>query len=224
MHSSPREFTSRRLWLNRSTSHRWEVDLALLWHSWLPPDAALFFWRFTPILRNHSSDQKKTADFSRHPPGRRVWDFVWEVLCQAKVIRQRPVPGLAHAFVFWGFLAFALVSLNHLANGLRLGFLSPSKLGLCGTYSPVFAAASGRCWLRGVDRRAVRSGDSLSRPIWLGTKVSYESGVIAGLIFVLMVSYLAAFFVVDDGPVEHSRFGKDASGGHTRWRCWSFCR
>ena len=33
------------------------------------------------------------------------------------------------------------------------------------------------------------------RPIWLGEKVSYESGVIAFLIFLLMVSYLGAFFV-----------------------------
>src|SRR5258707_1192896 len=60
--------------------------------------AGLFFWRFGPILRNilHS---KKDADFTLHPIGRRVWDFFWEVLCQAKVIRQRPLPGLAHAFV-----------------------------------------------------------------------------------------------------------------------------
>src|SRR5579864_8722056 len=87
---------------------------------------ALFFWRFGPILRNILRS-KKDADFSLSPLGRRVWDFFWEVLCQAKVIRQRPLPGLAHAFVFWGFLAFALVSLNHLATGLRLGFLSPSS-------------------------------------------------------------------------------------------------
>ena len=52
-----------------------------------------------------------------------LWDFVWEVLCQGKVIKERPLPGVAHAFVFWGFLAFALVSLNHFATGVRLGFL-----------------------------------------------------------------------------------------------------
>ena len=39
------------------------------------------------------------------------------------MIRERPLPGLAHAFVFWGFLAFALVSLNHLATPVGLGFL-----------------------------------------------------------------------------------------------------
>ena len=36
------------------------------------------------------------------------------------------------------------------------------------------------------------------RPRWLGEKVSIESGVIAGLIFLLMVSYLAAFMLPAD--------------------------
>ena len=35
-----------------------------------------------------------------------------EVLLQGKVIRQRPGPGLLHAFVFWGFLAFAVSTLD----------------------------------------------------------------------------------------------------------------
>src|SRR5487761_777533 len=85
----------------------------------------LFFWRFGPILRTIFRSKKDT-DFSLRPIGRRVGDFVWEVLCQGKVIRQRPLPGLAHAFVFWGFLAFALVTLNHCAMGLGVGFLSPT--------------------------------------------------------------------------------------------------
>ena len=160
--------------------------------------AAMFLWRLRPIASNiwHS---KKDTDFSLSPVGKRVWVFFWEVLCQAKVIRQRPVPGIAHAFVFWGFLAFALVSLNHLATGVRLGFLQ--HVGFVGTFYFGFAgiwavlvavSIAGLSWRRFV-----------TRPKWLGEKVSVESGVIAGLIFVLMVSYLAAFFVVDDGLVEH---------------------
>ena len=31
-------------------------------------------------------------------------------MLQGKVIRERPLPGLAHAFVFWGFCAFALIT------------------------------------------------------------------------------------------------------------------
>ena len=36
------------------------------------------------------------------------------------------------------------------------------------------------------------------RPRWLGEKLSWESGFIALLIFVLMATYLASFFVADD--------------------------
>lgn len=152
--------------------------------------ATLFLWRFSPILRNILRS-RKDPNFSLHPLGRRVWDFFWEVLCQAKVIRQRPLPGLAHAFVFWGFLAFALVSLNHLATGFGLGFLPP--VSPAGTFYFLFAAI----WalLVAVSIAALFIRRFFVRPIWLGEKLSYESGVIALLIFLLMVTYLAAFFV-----------------------------
>jgi Fe-S oxidoreductase len=155
---------------------------------------ALFFWRFGPILRN-ILQSKKDADFSLAPVGRRVWDFVWEVLCQAKVIKQRPLPGLAHAFVFWGFLAFALVSLNHLANGVRLGFLPPASY--VGGFYFLFAAAWALLVAVSIAGLFVRR--FFVRPVWLGEKVSYESGFIAFLIFLLMVTYLAAFFVDPGG-------------------------
>jgi Fe-S oxidoreductase len=156
--------------------------------------AGLFFWRFGPILRTILRS-KKDADFSLQPIGRRVWDFFWEVLCQGKVIRQRPLPGLAHAFVFWGFLAFALVSLNHIANGLGLGFLSPESV--VGSFYFLFAAV----WalLVAVSIAGLFIRRFFVRPIWLGRKISYESGFIALLIFLLMVTYLAAFFVKDGG-------------------------
>ncbi|HZY61504.1 MAG TPA: (Fe-S)-binding protein [Edaphobacter sp.] len=154
----------------------------------------LFFQRFGPILRTifHS---KKDADFSLRPIGRRVWDFFWEVLCQGKVIRQRPLPGLAHAFVFWGFLAFALVSLNHLANAVGLGFLNPASY--IGEFYFSFAAVWAVLVAVAITGLFVRR--FFSRPIWLGEKLSYESGVIALLIFLLMVSYLAQFFVGSGG-------------------------
>ena len=57
------------------------------------------------------------------------------------------------------------------------------------------------------------------RPIWLGKKVSYESGFIAFLIFLLMVTYLAAFFVA-----EGSHVTSKLSGGLTPSRCSSFSR
>jgi Fe-S oxidoreductase len=156
--------------------------------------AVVFVWRLWPIASNILR-AKKDSDFSLQPLGRRVWEFVWEVLCQSKVIRQRPLPGLAHAFVFWGFLAFALVTLNHLAVGLGHGFLQYA--GFFGTFYFVFAGV----WavLVAVSIAALFVRRFVVRPKWLGAKVSVESGFIAGLIFLLMVSYLAAFFVGENG-------------------------
>jgi Fe-S oxidoreductase len=154
----------------------------------------LFFWRFGPILRIIFRS-KKDSDFSLRPIGRRIWDFVWEVLFQGKVIRQRPLPGLAHAFVFWGFLAFALVSLNHIANAVGLGFLNPASH--IGSFYFIFAAVWAVLVAVAITGLFIRR--FFTRPVWLGEKVSYESGVIAFLIFLLMVSYLGAFFVNDSG-------------------------
>jgi len=160
--------------------------------------AALFWKRFGVVLDKILKSRKEPA-FRLFPLGRRVWDFFLEVLCQAKVIRERPLPGLAHAFVFWSFLAFALVTLNHMAVGLGIGFLDP-------------AGAFGRLYFWFAGAFAVACAVSIAglfvrrffvRPIWLsrpavpGHEVSYESGIIAGLIFLLMATYLASFWVSD---------------------------
>jgi Fe-S oxidoreductase len=159
--------------------------------------AALFSLRFAPILRNILA-ARKDLGFSLHPIAKRFWTFTSEVLFQSKVIRERPLPGIAHAFVFWGFLAFALVSLNHLANGLRLGFLAPTSL--MGGFYFTFAAAWAALVAVSIISLFVRR--FFIRPIWLGKKVSYESGFIALLIFTLMVTYLAAFFTRDDAALK----------------------
>ncbi len=155
---------------------------------------ALFWRRFGPILKRILAS-KKDADFHLFPVGKRVWDFVWEVMCQAKVIRQRPLPGLAHALVFWGFCAFALVTLNHCAVGFGGGFLDPN--GIFGPFYFYFAAVFAVACAVGIAGLFVRR--FLVRPRWLGEKLSCESGFIALLIFLLMVTYLAAFFVPDTG-------------------------
>jgi Fe-S oxidoreductase len=152
----------------------------------------LFWRRFGPIL-NKILHSKKDPGFKLAPIGRRVWDFVWQVMCQAKVIQQRPLPGLAHAFVFWSFCAFALVTLNHCAIALGLGFLNPS--GAFGRFYFYFAAAFAVTCAIGIAGLFVRR--FIIRPRWLGQKLSWESGLIALLIFMLMATYLAAFFVED---------------------------
>jgi Fe-S oxidoreductase len=162
---------------------------------------AMFWRRFGPILKR-ILNSKKDASFSLSPIGKRAWDFFWEVLCQAKVIRERPLPGLAHAFVFWGFCAFALVTLNHIAVGFGAGFLDPS--GFFGRLYFYLAAAFAVACAAGILGLFIRR--FFVRPRWLGEKLSYESGLIAALIFILMITYLAAFAI-----------GSDSTGAHALW-------
>ena len=155
----------------------------------------LFARRFGPVLTRILAS-KKDPDFKLFPLGKRIWDFFWEVLCQAKVIQQRPLPGLAHAFVFWGFCAFALVTLNHCAVGLGIGFLDPA--GWFGRFYSYFAATFAIACAVSIAGLFARR--FLVRPRWLGEHLSWESGFIALLIFLLMVTYLGAFSVSGSGP------------------------
>ena len=158
--------------------------------------SAAAFWRRFGVVLDKILKSKKDPSFHLFPIGKRVWDFVCEVLFQTKVIRQRPLPGLAHAFVFWGFCAFVLVTLNHFAAGLGLGFLNPASF--FGRFYTYFAAVFALACAVGILGLFVRR--FLVRPKWLGEKLSWESGFIAFLIFLLMVTYLASFFVANADP------------------------
>ena len=109
----------------------------LLFAAMAAASAFIFGRRFAAVL-GKIFKSKKDPSFHLFPIAPRIRDFVWEVLLQAKVIRQRPLPGLAHAFVFWAFLAFALVTLNHCAAIFGLGFLDPA--GVLGRFYFWFAA------------------------------------------------------------------------------------
>jgi Fe-S oxidoreductase len=154
------------------------------------------FWLRFRVVLDKILKSKKDAGFHLFPIGKRVWDFVWEVAFQAKVIHQRPLPGLAHAFVFWGFCAFVLVTLNHFASGFGAGFLDPA--GYFGRFYYYLAAVFALACAVGILGLFIRR--FVVRPKWLGKKLSYQSGFIAFLIFLLMVTYLAAFFVSDADP------------------------
>ncbi len=153
-----------------------------------------FFWRFRRVLKIIFRS-KPDASFQLAPVGRRISEFVWEVLCQAKVIRERPLPGLAHAFVFWGFLCFAIVTINHAAAGFGFevfrrdsGIFGPLYSGLAFVFSLAVAVSITALAVR---RFAVR-------PKWLGEQISLESGFIALLILLLMTSYMAEYLVHPD--------------------------
>jgi heterodisulfide reductase subunit C len=161
---------------------------------------ALFWWRFRKVI-DVLRRSRTTPDFDWKPLGPRVRQLFWEVLLQGKVIRQRPLAGIAHAFVFWGFCAFALITLNHLASAFGAGFLS--RAGDFGRFYFGFVAVWAVAVAVSIAGLFVRR--FLVRPVWLG-KVSPESGVIAGLIFCLMLAYLGGLW-----------FGEGTSGGRVNW-------
>ncbi len=131
---------------------------------------------------------KPDADFHLRPIGPRIRKVLWEVGAQGLVIAQRPLPGLAHAFVFWGFCVFALVTLNHFAAGLGHPLFSSSR-GWGRAYfliAAIFAIAVAISITGLAIRRFV------IRPKWL-EPLSPESGLVAFLIFALMITFLAGF-------------------------------
>jgi len=149
-----------------------------------------FWFRFGKVVRTIRA-AKPDPGFSLQPIDKRIRDFISEVLFQSKVIRQRPLPGLAHAFVFWGFCAFALITLNHFAIGvghpflLRDSWLGPIYFFLAAAFAVCVAVSIAGLFIRRF----------FVRPIWLGGNVSWESGFIAFLIFNLMITYLATFWM-----------------------------
>ncbi len=119
--------------------------------------------------------------------GARAREFALDVMLQWKVIRGRPLAGLAHAFVFWGFCAFSMVTVDHLVRGFGVRWLEEST----GVGSLWFRVAFVFSILVTASILGLAARRFLVRPRWLGEKVSPESGVIAGLIFALMVTYMA---------------------------------
>lgn len=161
----------------------WEVAL---FGVLLAGSLAGFGWRFRRVA-GIVLGSRQDADFRLGGMGRRLGRWFTEVMLQAKVIRHRPLPGLAHALVFWGFVAFALVTVNHLAGGFGYSLFdihSPGFGGFYGAAAAVFSVLVGVSILGLAVRRLV------VRPKWLGDRVSWESGLIALLIFTLMATYL----------------------------------
>jgi Fe-S oxidoreductase len=159
------------------------------------------FWRRLSKVVDTIRRSRATPDFEVAPWGPRIRQFLWEVMLQGKVIGQRPLPGLAHAFVFWGFCAFALVTVNHIASGFGQRFLSPESgfgrfyFGFVALWAVAVAISIAGLFVRRF----------VARPKWLG-EVSPESGFIALLIFTLMVSYLTGLW-----------FGDGTAGGRASW-------
>src|SRR3954470_2994122 len=123
----------------------------------------------------------------------RINRFLVDVVLQRRTIRERPIAGLMHAFVFWGFVAFGGYTTVEFLRGL--GLVDLTETGWFHAYRVAlvpFASAV----LLGILYLLVRR--AFVRPIALGTKVSVESIVIALFIATLMATFLLAFRL-DDG-------------------------
>ncbi|HMJ83542.1 MAG TPA: (Fe-S)-binding protein, partial [Vicinamibacterales bacterium] len=126
--------------------------------------------------------------FSLDNLGFRVNRFLVDVVFQVRTIRERPIAGIAHAFVFWGFVAFGGYTLTEFLSGLGIvdlthaAWFTAYRVAL----TPFAVAVLGGILFLLIRRAFVR-------PVGLGTKVSIESIVIGLFIATLMITYLLTF-------------------------------
>ena len=122
-----------------------------------------------------------TLPFDRF--GARFWRMFREVFLHEKVVKGRFWPGLMHAFVFWGFVIFGLVTIDHFAKGFGFSLLSPNAHRVYTMIVTPFSILV----IVGILSLAYRR--FITKPKALG-KLSPTSGLVAFFIVVLMVTYL----------------------------------
>ncbi len=139
--------------------------------------------------------------FSLDDPGFRIRRFLVDVLGQRKTIIERPVAGIAHALVFWGFLAFGGYTAIEFLRGLGLADLTGTAW--FHAYRVVLTPfATGV--LAGILYLLIRR--AFVRPVGLGDHVSIASVVIALFIATLMVTFLLGW-----------RLDETSTAGRVNW-------
>jgi Fe-S oxidoreductase len=141
-------------------------------------------WSFCDTLRRRLPLAKaRKGDLPHDRPAMRLWRVFTEVIFQTRVIRDRPVVGVLHALVMWGFFAFLWVSLGHLSLGFRGLEHARVNPGWYASFAAVWAVAV----LAGITGLSFRR--FILRPKALGD-LSPTSAAVAALIGLLMVTYL----------------------------------
>jgi Fe-S oxidoreductase len=143
------------------------------------------------LLRAGAPERRRTDH-----AGARLRRTLREILTQSRVIGGRPVVGVLHAVVFFGFLLFALESAEHFLKGFGLSFLGP----LLGDALPAFRTA-----MAGVAVLVILaiSGLAFRRFALVRTSPdprSWTSGLVALFIVLLMVTYLNGIRAVPAAP------------------------
>jgi hypothetical protein len=153
-------------------------------------------WLFlSTINRRLSSILTRRWDVQLDNIPQRLWRVCVEVALQYCVVRDRPLVGILHALVVWGFLVFAWVSAEHLKMGL-LGLENAERMN---SWYGTFAGAWAFAVIVGIVGLSFRR--FVLRPKALG-KLSPTSGLVAFLITALMVTYLLGWrvFPEDTSP------------------------
>ncbi len=144
--------------------------------------AGLFGWQMATRYRlfARAADNLDLSNL-----GARAATFVSEVVFQTRTIRERPIVGLAHLFVFWGFCAFGGYTAVEGLHGL--GIVDLTDTGAFALYRVALAPFSVAV-LAGIVLLFVRR--AVVRPRALGATVSAESLLISVFIAVLMITFL----------------------------------
>ncbi len=163
------------------TAETWIFRILVL--GFLAAFAAQVWVRVRLVMR--ARDNIRIADGETGP---RLLRVLTEVVFQSRTIAGRPLVGVAHLAVFWGFAAFAGYTLLEFLAGLGVADWTDSRAFRVYALALVPFAVAVSVGIAGlVVRRAV------VRPPALGDRVSLESVVIGVFILTLMVTFLLGF-------------------------------
>lgn len=160
--------------------------------------AAISFFSLE-LFKKYKIVMKGTGTFSYDRPLIRLKRVFNEFILQKKVLSQRFLPGLMHALVFWGFMAFGAITIDHFLRGFNL-FLFNDRI------KYFYGLFLGIPWsllvLIGILSLAYRR--FIVKPRYLGGKTSYTSGLVAAFISLLMVTYIIDmfWFIIDMHPSQ----------------------
>jgi Fe-S oxidoreductase len=152
--------------------------------------AGVLFWKPFGGVCYRILRSKHEPEYTLDHLFRRCWRVFWEILCQAQVIRDRPLPGLAHAFLLWAFCAFLLAEIDELA--VPFGFTFLNRQSAFGLFYFWFVFLFASCCTVSIIGLAFRR--YVVKSEWLDPD-SYQTNLTLGLIFVVMVTLLPRWWV-----------------------------
>ena len=144
------------------------------------------------IYKRYKIIMKGTGQFPFDKIHLRLKKVFIEFILQKKVLSQRFFPGLMHALVFWGFLFFSIITIDHFLLGFNIHLFSEY-------FKAAYAKFLGVPWaifvIVGILSLAYRR--FVIKPKYLGEKTSYTSGLVVIFISMLMITYLIDVSIIE---------------------------